>query len=557
MKQTLFFAVKLLLLLTLPAFVFSGVNLKNGNFYISYTDHSFSKTSGFELTRTYNSKATEIGLFGFGWGSEIETRLFLIGDGSVLIKEHGSGANTFFDAVQPDEDAFTNCINQITAAALEKGDLDNNPAAINEYKQKLRNNREQRILKWKQYVLTGLLQLPVVPPGAKWNSREWGSQTLEKTESGFRRRYSNGSFDEFSQDGLFTERYNASGTLLYSMQYNKKDQLERLADNLGNQLFFTYNNDGFVTSIKSPVGFSTYQYTDQNLVESVDAGKNNYRFEYDAIHNLTTIRYTDGSSFLIDYYPVTYFVKQITERNGKRTEYVYVNFYKDDGSVNDDHYATYTIKENEYTGQPDSNYYEYEMRTGINGARYTYRIYQRVNSVVNETVYNETCQQPALTRRGKQVVTYVYNPACQITYKEDNQYQVRMEYDPEVRKLIRLERLSRTDSSRTVSTFSYNRSGDLLRAEDADGWVELSYNGQKKIAEMKYEGGTLLFEYNKAGKPVVIEVKGGGKLLVTYKDNGEIDTVKSSDNNSQTSLQITRAFQVLLNRVKPAGVTID
>ena len=48
---------------------FGGVNLKNGNFYISYTDVVLPGTGKtLRVTRTYNSKATEIGWFGFGWG---------------------------------------------------------------------------------------------------------------------------------------------------------------------------------------------------------------------------------------------------------------------------------------------------------------------------------------------------------------------------------------------------------------------------------------------------------------------------------------------------------
>jgi YD repeat-containing protein len=547
----------LIVLLFLPISLFSGVNLKNGNFYISYTDHSFQKLSGFDLTRTYNSKSTEQGLFGYGWGSEIETRLYLIGDGSVLIKEHGAGSNTFFDAVQLDEAALSSCINQITEAALQKGDLGNNPSEINAFKQKLRNNREQRIVKWNQYVKADLVQVPFVQVGLKWSSTDRGSQSLEKTAAGFVRRYSNGAYDEFNEKGFFTGKYEASGVRVFSMEYNKNGELIRLTDKAGNKLMFTFNKVGFVESIKSPAGLSTYQYNDLNLIYSVDAGKNVYRYEYDAIHNMTAIRYNDNSAMLIDYYPVTYYVKQVTDRNGQRTEYVYLNFYKEDGSVNDDHYATYTIKQNEYTGKADSNYYEYEIRTGVNGARYTYRIIQRINGVVNETVYDETCQLPVLSRRGKQLVTNVYSTDCKLTYKEDNQYQVRMEYDPQLRKLIRMERLDRQDSTRRVSTYTYNQNGDLIRAQDEDGWVELSYNEQKKIAEMKYEEGTLLFEYNKIGKPVIIEVKGGGKLLVTYDSKGEITSVKSSDDNTQTSQQITRAFRVLLDRIKPTGVSID
>ena len=75
----------------------AGVNLKNGNFYISYTDIVVpGGGKKLEITRTYNSKATEVGWFGFGWGSEFETKLEASADGSIVIHEHGVGAKTRF-----------------------------------------------------------------------------------------------------------------------------------------------------------------------------------------------------------------------------------------------------------------------------------------------------------------------------------------------------------------------------------------------------------------------------------------------------------------------------
>ena len=61
-------AMKLLLLLLLiPSMAFAGVNLKNGNFYISYTDIIVPGGGmDLEITRTNNSKSTEKGWFGFG-----------------------------------------------------------------------------------------------------------------------------------------------------------------------------------------------------------------------------------------------------------------------------------------------------------------------------------------------------------------------------------------------------------------------------------------------------------------------------------------------------------
>ena len=58
-----------ILTLTMGSFALAGVNLKNGNFYISYTDIVVpGGGKKLEITRTYNSKSTEVGWFGFGWG---------------------------------------------------------------------------------------------------------------------------------------------------------------------------------------------------------------------------------------------------------------------------------------------------------------------------------------------------------------------------------------------------------------------------------------------------------------------------------------------------------
>ena len=52
-----------------PLVAFGGVNLKNGNFYITYTDIVVpGGDHDLAITRTYNSKSNDNGWFGFGWG---------------------------------------------------------------------------------------------------------------------------------------------------------------------------------------------------------------------------------------------------------------------------------------------------------------------------------------------------------------------------------------------------------------------------------------------------------------------------------------------------------
>lgn len=89
---------KLIIALSLmPLASFGGVNLKNGNFYITYTDIIVpGGDHDLEVTRTYNAKSTDNGWFGYGWGSLYETKLVVSADGSVVIIENGSGAQTRF-----------------------------------------------------------------------------------------------------------------------------------------------------------------------------------------------------------------------------------------------------------------------------------------------------------------------------------------------------------------------------------------------------------------------------------------------------------------------------
>ena len=85
------------LTLALPLSLEAGVNLKNGNFYINYFDVIVpGGGKNLEISRTYNSKSTSKGWFGFGWGSDFETNLEVAAHRSVIIHENGSGAETRF-----------------------------------------------------------------------------------------------------------------------------------------------------------------------------------------------------------------------------------------------------------------------------------------------------------------------------------------------------------------------------------------------------------------------------------------------------------------------------
>src|SRR4051812_6430939 len=89
----------LFLLALLPAAAHANVSLKNGNFFIGYTDIIYP--GGFEpkIERVYNSKTPYNGIFGWGWGNEYEVYLTVSADGSVVVHEYGGGAENRFSPI--------------------------------------------------------------------------------------------------------------------------------------------------------------------------------------------------------------------------------------------------------------------------------------------------------------------------------------------------------------------------------------------------------------------------------------------------------------------------
>ena len=82
---------------TISLIVNAGVNIKNGNYYVTYKDIVVpGGGKDLEISRTYNSTISRVGWFGMGWASEFETRLEAGADGSVTVVEYGNGAMTRF-----------------------------------------------------------------------------------------------------------------------------------------------------------------------------------------------------------------------------------------------------------------------------------------------------------------------------------------------------------------------------------------------------------------------------------------------------------------------------
>lgn len=537
------FLKKLLLLLLIPFTAMAGVNVKNGNFYISYSDIVVpGGGQDLEFLRNYNSKSPHKGWVGFGWGSDYETYLVPSADGSVVIYESGSGAQSRFvpkKAVDPKKAA-----QEIVEAMRKKSQVPQNVA--DKLIKNLTNNAELRQVYAKRWKVQANIAV-----GSVLYSNNRGLQKVEKTSKGYRRSFNDGKVEDFNSDGKLVRVKNKNGYYVNLNWSNK--QLKSIKDSQGKQLFFEWYPDNKIKHISSTgKKKTTYKYEGDNLVESTDVAGNVFKYSYDSNHNLEKITYKDGSTMDIKYHKKTMFVASVKEKNGEFTSYDY-----DSNPKNPDFHYWTIVKKKSPTGREVSNRYEYEIKTKPDGAHYTYRILTDINGLRTETIYSECCSLPLKITRGKEVTTFDYNDKGLLTKKSSSRGEyVELKYHKKFNKITEVvNRKGRT-------AFEYDKKGNLKKAYNKKNAVLLIYDSKGRITKMidqevkTKKKRVLSFKYNSLGKPVEIAMERVGKINVAYDNFGEIKKVESKAGHKM-ALQVTKAFQSLLTIVKPAGVNLN
>ena len=525
---------------------YAGVNLKNGNFYISYSD-----IVGFDLKRTYNSKSTSVGWYGFGWGTVYETKLVPSADGCVVIHEYGAGGKTrFCPKNSVDADAAAK---KIVEVMRKKNKL---PASsVKPLLKRLKNNAELRHAYAQNFNVK-----TKIAAGSELYSNQRGIQKVVVQKTGYKRISNDGKEEHFDKAGNLT-KVKTKGNYSVELVYDK-NQLKSIKDSKGAQVYFDWYSNGkrikhlWTTGEKK----ATFKYDGENLVYSKDIQGNEYEYRYDTNHNMVRVVYNpsrkkgEPEDFMkMDYEDKTFFVSEIKDRNGDVTKYKYGSNPK---KVND-HYWTEVTKTG-FNGKPVTNKYEYEIKTKPDGARYTYRIATKINGIKTETIYSECCGLPLKIARGKHVTNFEYNDDGLLTKKTSTKGDfVQIEYDKKHKKI------KKVTNAKGWTKFAYNDQGNLERAVNSAGKaVLLIYNSKEKISKMVDKDKktkkvrTLSFEYNALDKPEVIKMDKVGQIRVTYDNYGDIKRVESKAGHKM-AMQVTQAFQNLLAIVKPAGVNLN
>jgi hypothetical protein len=544
-------------LLLLSQQINANVSLRNGNFFMGYTDIQFTVGLNLKIERVYNSKSPFLGIFGWGWGSDIETYAVVYPDGSFMVHESGGGAQNSFDPVIFDANAKTEAVNLIVDIIMKVDPK--SPLELTEYRKKLMSDRDFFLDQWGDLIRDKKAKPFVVPTGTLLVSNRFGYQVVTKTAEGYTRAKASE-----------TEYYNNAGKLVkvvdksnnyYMLTYSPEGVLQSVEDNLSNKMILYINKDGLVDSIHSPGDKNKrcyYRYNEiKELVFSADTDDNQYRYGYDAAgrHNMTGIFYDDSTSMIIEYLGRDQFenVKSVRERDRSLTTYEYINKQISETE------SSLTVRVNVFNEDNESiqkSEYRYELTTLPNGKEFTSGMYSELDGDISYTRYNEN-NSPLMVVRGEDTTFMRYNNKELMTYKKNNYSTRQFQYSPTCLKLTRLDETFNESGNKEWHVFEYDAACRLSKGKNSEGkTVSITYNATGKPASIQTEDGLLVFMYNETGKTTRLTLDGKESIDITYDAYGEVDEVKS-DKGKNVTLKITSALQKALEIMRPAGVTVE
>ncbi|RYY10818.1 MAG: hypothetical protein EOO04_36285, partial [Chitinophagaceae bacterium] len=363
------------------------VELRNGVFYISYTDIAFSGTDA-DITRSYNSNNTQTGLFGYGWRSFIETKLTAFPDGTISLAWWGGGIGDYYEPAIVNRKGLYEMVNSIINYLIKNNKLDNNPVDIAAKKSYYLVNNKQRAEKYVELQKNKIVPI-FIPPTAL--NQQWildVNQSIQWTGKGFKVKNWSDSY-EFDSNGNMTQVNDRAYKM--SLSYSN-GRLSKITVNDSNTCIVRTNATGQVVELKQiktdKTSIASFLYdSSQNLLYSKDTGENEYRYTYDFYHNLVRISYIDSTFMNISYDAASNRVIRVTERNRSSQVYQYPYFYTSEGKINYDHYAT-RVKQYDSIGQLTfTQYKEFENRIREDGSSYQHRVVEQTDTSYHEVVY--------------------------------------------------------------------------------------------------------------------------------------------------------------------------
>ena len=546
--------ISFLFILSMSCSASAFVDLKNSNFADSWIDYR-SQGTGYQLRiqRTYNSRSTYDGFFGFGWCSDFETRVEVTPSNSLKLIECGGGMEiTYVNGKPLKGKELKSHIEKIITMSKQV-----NPRLQKDYIKRLRKDLEDN-----QYLREELAKrLGIrgrVENQATYFARGRGGERIEFSEGFYKRTLADGTHQKFDSKGRLLSFYDRN--LNYLKFTYSEGKLIQVVDNNGRRLGFTYNENDKVSQIKAPGGYRIkYNYAGHDLIQVKNAWKMTYSYAYDKLHNLVKVIYPDKTFKQITYNPDKDLVLSLQDRNKCIEKYEY------QGSKDNprNHYWSLIVKTCNKKVTNRSKYEFWHRRKRDGTGKFLYRVYSNVNGQEVDVKYHDIFGKPTSVREGRKQTWYSYNALGLVKIKKTPLDRISFNYDNECKKVSKIlteefrdmrkpDRVTRREAARYTY---YKPKCNLQYAVNSNGIkVKVGYDTYGRINKLidqtqKYV--SLTYD-KKFGKPSLIKRPGLGAIKIIYDEKGQMKDFKSSQSD-EVATQIARVFNHLIDIVAPVA----
>ncbi|WP_444929141.1 RHS repeat-associated core domain-containing protein [Microbulbifer sp. SSSA002] len=343
---------------------------------------------------------------------------------------------------------------------------------------------------------------------------------------------------EYNSEGLPGKVTDPSGNT-WQREYNKNGQIVATTDALGNSTRYSYNPVGLIGSVTDPLGNATrYLWNPEGRLAAIqDPMGRSQHYRYDMARRLQEVQHAPGQVTRYEYDSQDRIHAVITP-DGARTQYSY-NAQGLLAEITDSEgrstcYAYDGLSQVKARTNPDGSRLEYHYDgernliglTNENGERY------QLKYDLNERLIEEVGFDGRVTR-------YAYNRAGHLIAS-------RAVTDPDTGKGIDtiferdpFGRMLEEVTPDGITNFRYNRSGQLIEAENSQRKLRWEYDANGRVTADWQGKEKLTHQYDAAGNRIATTLPDGEVLNFAFNPAGQFQSLHRRPVGGDTDQLIT------------------